>query len=74
LGPIIAIIVLHIIRVRSIEDVAAVVDGILRHLLPLVSFSVEQEELLRTVGRRYSVERKKGGVVLNSSGDLLVLH
>ena len=64
-----AIIVLHIsiIRVCSIEDVAAIVDGILRHLLPLVSFSVEEEEILRAVGRwyTYSMEWKKGGAELN---------
>lgn len=49
-------------RVRGIEAVAAIVNGILRHLRLFIACSPKAEELFRMDGWRYSqgVEEKRG--------------
>ena len=51
MGPIVCegTVVPHIKRVRIIEAVVTIVDGILGHLPPFIARSVEKEEFLNMV-------------------------
>ena len=55
-------------RIRSIEVVVTIVDGISRHHPLFVACSAEEEELLGMVGWRHSWELKKSGVAGATAG------
>ena len=44
------IVILHVKRVRIIEAIIVIIDGLLRHLQLFVACTVVEEELLSMVG------------------------